>query len=109
MQYTKVISQLLTCITKIWKLVTGSDLKASIEKTLYLLCEEKEKLSSENKGNLIVKTYDYLDSHSIMLIDQDSPANAWIKVENRPIGSEADSRPSDVAFRMDDEDFLLDH
>lgn len=47
----------------------GSDLKASIEKTLHLLCEEKERLSLEKKGNLMVKTYDYLDSHSIMLID----------------------------------------
>jgi hypothetical protein len=30
----------------------GSDLKASIEKALHLLCEEKEKLSSEKKRKL---------------------------------------------------------
>jgi hypothetical protein len=42
-----------------------------------------------------------------MLIDQDSPANAWIKVENRPVESEADSRPSDASFRKDDEDFFI--
>jgi hypothetical protein len=81
-------------------------LKELIQKTLDLLCKEKEKLPLENKGNLIIKTYDSLVSHSIIGIDLDNSANAWIKVEERPVGSDSNSRPSDAAFKKLDEDYF---
>ena len=86
----------------------GFDLKSSIEKSLRLLCEEEMKLPSDKKANLLIKKYDYYDTHSIIVIDRDNPPNEWIKVENRPAGSEADSRPSDAAFRNEDENFFSD-
>jgi hypothetical protein len=81
-------------------------LKELIQKTLDLLCKEKEKLPLENKGNLIIKTYNSLVSHSIIVIDLDNSANAWIKVEERPVGSDSNSRPSDAAFKKLDEDYF---
>jgi hypothetical protein len=84
----------------------GSDLRESIQKTLGLLCREKEKLPIDDKENLLIKTYNSLVPHSIILIDKDIFDNAWIKIEERPVGSDSNSRPSDTVFRKRDEDFF---
>jgi hypothetical protein len=87
----------------------GSDLKSSIEKTLGLLCSEKDKLLTNEKDNLDIRIYDALSSHSIILIDKTLDNNAWIKVEEILEGSDSNSRSSEAAFKKDDEDFFVKH
>jgi hypothetical protein len=95
-----------TVETQARSLHAGADLKASICKTLMLLCKEKESLSRDKRNNLIIKTYDSAASHSIIIIDRDNPNNAWIKVEYRPEGSDSDSRPSEAHYKKDDIGFF---
>jgi hypothetical protein len=73
------------------------DLKTSIQKSIRLLCEEREKLPPNMRGNLIIRLYDYQPEHGIIMID-DGHENAWIKVEARPLGSDSNSRPSEAWY-----------
>lgn len=77
------------------------DLKESIQKSIKLLCQEKEKLPPYMRGNLIIRLYDYPPQHGIIIID-DGHENAWIKVEARPVGSDSNSRPSDAWYKSYD-------
>lgn len=40
------------------------------------------------------------------IVDRNKRDNAWIHVESRPVGSDSDSRPSDVAYRKENETFF---
>gem|GEM_PF-1039207 len=77
------------------------DLKPSIQKSIRLLCEEKEKLPPYMRGNLIIRLYDYPPQRGIIITD-DGHENAWIKVEARPLGSDSNSRPSEAWYRSYD-------
>jgi hypothetical protein len=89
------------------KVYAGSDLKSSIEKTLALLRNEKDRLQKDDKDNLDIRTYDALTSHSIILIDRKLDDNCWIKIEERQEGSDSNSRSSEAAFKKDDEQFFI--
>jgi hypothetical protein len=78
------------------------DLKPSIQKSIRLLCEEKEKLPPYMRGNLIIRLYDYPPQRGIIITD-DGHENAWIKVEARPLGSDSNSRPSEAWYRSYDQ------
>jgi hypothetical protein len=84
------------------KRVDTEDLKESIIKSMKLLFDAKEQLSLDIKGNLIIRTYDYSLGHDMIFIDIDN-YNAWIKVEERPAGIDANSRTSDAWYKRDDE------
>ena len=91
------------------RVFAGEDLKKSIKKTLKLLYQEKMKLPPEIRDRLVVRTYNSVESESIILIDKkdtNQDNNAWIKVEYRQPGSDANSRSSDSAFKEIDEEFF---
>jgi uncharacterized caspase-like protein len=77
------------------------DLKESIHKSIRVLCEEKQKLPPSIREKLIIRLYDSPSKYSIIAIDE-GHENAWIKVEERPIGSDSSSRPSNAWYRRDD-------
>lgn len=89
--------------TQAKSLHAGSDLKVSIQKTLNLLCTEKDKLPEDKRENLTIRTCDSTAPRSIIIIDRDDPDNAWIKVEHRPEDSDSDSRPSEAHYRKNDD------
>jgi hypothetical protein len=77
------------------------DLKESLQKSIRLLCEEREKLPPYMRGNLIIRLYNYPPEHGIIIVDE-GHENAWIKVEARPLGSDSNSRPSDAWYKRYD-------
>jgi hypothetical protein len=77
------------------------DLKESIQRSIKLLCEKKEKLPPSKRGNLIIRLYDHESKHGLIITDEGYD-NAWIKVEARPLGSDSNSRPSDAWYRRYD-------
>jgi hypothetical protein len=50
-----------------------------------------------------------ISANSIIIIDRDNPDKAWIQVERRPVGSDSNSRPIDVAYRKDNPVFFDEH
>jgi hypothetical protein len=89
--------------TQAKSLHASSDLKVSIQKTLNILCKEKEKLPEDKRENLNIRICDSAAPRSIIIIDRDDPDNAWLKVEHRPEDSDSDSRPSEAHYRKNDD------
>jgi hypothetical protein len=83
----------------------GEDLEDQIQKSLKILCE----LKKEFNDLVEIKLYDSISQHSIIIIDRDNTDKAWIKVEKRPVGSDSNSRPSDVAYKKDNNGFFTQH
>lgn len=83
----------------------GQEIKHHIERSLHVLCNEKkqlpESIHTDFRNYLIIKTYDNIINHSIMIID-----NKLIKIEDHPKGSSPDSRPSHLAFKDDNKAFF---
>jgi hypothetical protein len=85
------------------KMYHGSeDLREQIQGSLETLC----KLKNEFKDLVEIMLYDSISQHSIIIIDRDDKDNAWIRVESRPVGSDSDSRPSDVTYRKENQTFF---
>lgn len=81
------------------------DLEKQIRDSLEELC----KLRREFKDLIEIRLYHSLSEHSIIIIDRDNPDKAWIKIESRPVGSDSNSRQSDVAYRKDNQTFFEEH
>ena len=79
----------------------GEEVKHHIERSLYVLCEQKKKLRDEYKDNLVIKTYDDIINESIIIID-----NKLIKIEKHPKGSDSDSRPNQLTYNTDNQSFF---
>jgi hypothetical protein len=72
-----------------------------IDRSLEILCKLKEKLEPSLKRKLIIKTYSSDTNHSIIIID-----NSIIKVEDRPKGSDSNSRPNHITFKKDNKHYF---
>lgn len=79
---------------------TASNLKSKIENSLHVLCE----LKSQYPNNITIKTYDDLAPLAIILID-----DKIIKVEDRPVGRDANTRPSHLTYKTRDSDFFTQY
>ena len=83
----------------------GEEVKYHIERSLHVLCEEKKNLPvlphTDLRNYLIIKTYDNVVKHSIIIID-----NKLIKIEEHLKGSSPDTRPSSLAFKDDNKSFF---
>jgi hypothetical protein len=79
----------------------GEEVKHHIERSLDILCRERNKLSTLLKNNLIIKTYNEKINNSIIMID-----NKIIKIEQHQIGSSPDSRRNLLAFKNDNNSFF---
>ena len=51
-----------------------------------------------------IRLYDSLSEHSLVIIDRNNPDKAHLHVENRPVGSDSNSRPIDIIYRKENED-----
>jgi hypothetical protein len=68
----------------------STDLKHQIIDSL----ESLRQLQKDYPDKVIIKTYDEVAPRSIIIIDEE-----YIKVEDHPVGSDAESRPNHAAFR----------
>jgi hypothetical protein len=79
----------------------AEDMDYQIDRSLEILCKLKEKLEPSLKRKLIIKTYSSDTNHSIIIID-----NSIIKVEDRPKGSDSNSRPNHITFKKDNKHYF---
>jgi hypothetical protein len=80
----------------------ADDLEEQIRGSLKILCN----LKKEFNDLVEIRLYNSLSEHSIIIIDRNDPDKAWIKVESRPVGSDSNSRPNDVAYHKDNQAFF---
>jgi hypothetical protein len=83
----------------------SEDLKEQIQKSLQILCDLKNKFND----SVDIRLYDSISTHSTTIIDRENPDEAWIQVESRPVGSDPNSRPIDVAYRKENTGFFNEH
>jgi hypothetical protein len=79
----------------------GEEVKRHIERSLHVLCKEKNNLPHNLRNNLIIKTYHAKIKNSIIIID-----NKIIKIEQHQTGSSPDSRRNLLAFKNDNNSFF---
>ena len=83
------------------------DVAGQIRNSLKLLCNEKRELEKINQQDrLTIRKFNYLCPHSITIINRHNPEIAWIRVEDRPLGSISGDRPSYTAYQKDDSNFF---
>jgi hypothetical protein len=83
----------------------SEDLKEQIQKSLGILCDLKKKFNDLVE----IRLYNTISETSIVIIDRGNPEKAWIQAEMRPVGSDSNSRPIDVAYRKDNPVFFDEH
>jgi hypothetical protein len=67
-----------------------------------VLCKLKKEF-----GDLVeIRSYSSLSEHSLVIIDRDNPDKAHVQVESHPVGSDSNSRPIDVVYRKENEDYF---
>jgi hypothetical protein len=80
------------------QIYTGAEnLKSQITNSLSVLSN----LQKDFPEQVFIKTFHDLAPHSIIILDEDV-----IKVEDRSVGGDADSRPSHVTFADDNKPFF---
>ena len=83
----------------------AGNIKEQIKNSIELLYKEKSS-NSESHENLIIRKYECLAPHSLTIIDRQDDDKAWIRVEDRPLGSIPEDRPSFTVYKKNDSDFF---
>jgi hypothetical protein len=77
--------------------IEAKNLENQITDSLKSFCDLKKRYPN----HVVIKIYDELAPRSIIIVDDD-----YIKVEDHPIGSDAQSRPNHAAFKKSNKDFF---